>query len=99
MGTCQPREPMSLPFRAAAPRRDTEGGSPVGRRLGVAAKTAIASRRRGNGVHTPQARLRSGPCDVLVVGTVPGFVPDGERVAQAFHAFLPDVVALGVPPE
>ena len=48
---------------------------------------------------TPQARLRLGSCDVLLLGTVPGFVPDGERVAQAFAAFLPDCVALGVPPE
>lgn len=50
-------------------------------------------------MQTPQVRLRLGACDVLVVGTVPGFVPDGERVTQAFHAFLPDAVALGVPPE
>jgi hypothetical protein len=50
-------------------------------------------------VPTPQARLRLGDCDLLLVGTVPGFAPDGERVEQAFHAFLPDCVALGVPPE
>lgn len=48
---------------------------------------------------TPQARVRLGTCDVLVVGTVPGFSPDGERVEQAFHAFLPEAVALGVPDE
>lgn len=48
---------------------------------------------------TPQARLRIGDCDVLLVGTVPGFVPDGARVTQAFLAFHPDAVALGVPPE
>ena len=50
-------------------------------------------------MQTPQVRLRLGSCDVLLVGTVPGFLPDGERVAQAFHAFLPEAVALGVPPE
>lgn len=33
------------------------------------------------------------------MGTVPGFAPDGERVEQAFAAFLPDCVALGVPRE
>lgn len=50
-------------------------------------------------MRTPQARLRLGRCDLLVVGTVPGFAPDGGRVEQAFQAFLPDGVALGVPPE
>jgi len=50
-------------------------------------------------VATRQARLRIGECDVLLLGNVPGFGPDGERVEQAFHAFLPDCVALGVPPE
>jgi hypothetical protein len=50
-------------------------------------------------VPTPQAGLRLGASDLLLVGTVPGFVADGERVAQAFHAFMPGAVALGVPPE
>lgn len=50
-------------------------------------------------MRTPQARLRLEGCDVLALGTVPGFSPDGERVEQAFHAFLPDCVALGVPTE
>jgi hypothetical protein len=50
-------------------------------------------------MRTPQARFRLGGCDVLAVGTVPGFAPDGERVEQAFQAFLPDCVALGVPAE
>jgi hypothetical protein len=50
-------------------------------------------------MRTPQARLRIGACEVLFVGTVPGFVPDGERVEQAFAAFLPDCLALGVPAE
>lgn len=54
---------------------------------------------RGHGVATPQARLRLGPCDVLLLGTVPGYVPDAARVEQAFQAFLPDAIALGVPPE
>jgi hypothetical protein len=34
-----------------------------------------------------------------LVGTIPGFSADGERVEQAFQAFLPDCVAMGVPPE
>ena len=50
-------------------------------------------------MRTPQARLRIGGCDLLALGTIPGFGPDGERVEQAFQAFLPDCVALGVPPE
>ncbi|HJQ93889.1 MAG TPA: hypothetical protein VJ874_06355 [Candidatus Thermoplasmatota archaeon] len=50
-------------------------------------------------MRTPQARLGIGGCEVLLVGTVPGFAPDGERVEQAFGAFLPDCVALGVPAE
>ncbi len=50
-------------------------------------------------MQTPQARFRLGDCDVLALGTVPGFMPDGERVEQAFQAFLPDCVALGVPAE
>jgi hypothetical protein len=48
---------------------------------------------------TPQTRIRLGRCDVLLLGTIPGFVPDGARVSQAFDAFHPDAVALGVPPE
>ncbi|MHB1262683.1 MAG: hypothetical protein ACYC2H_13330 [Thermoplasmatota archaeon] len=50
-------------------------------------------------MRTPQARFRLASCDVLALGTVPGFAPDGERVEQAFQAFLPDCVALGVPAE
>lgn len=50
-------------------------------------------------MQTPQARLTVGGCDLLLLGTVPGFASDGDRVAQAFAAFLPDAVALGVPPE
>ncbi|MEA3165749.1 MAG: hypothetical protein QOJ26_615 [Thermoplasmata archaeon] len=50
-------------------------------------------------MRTPQARLQIDGCDFLVLGTVPGFSPDGERVEQAFQAFLPDCVALGVPRE
>ena len=50
-------------------------------------------------MRTPQARLAIGGCEVLLVGTVPGFAPDADRVEQAFAAFLPDCVALGVPAE
>ncbi len=48
---------------------------------------------------TPQARLSVAGHDVLILGTIAGFVPDGERVRQAYDAFHPSVVALGVPPE
>ncbi len=47
----------------------------------------------------PEARIRIGDCDVLVVGTIAGFVPDAERVAVAFSTHAPDRVALGIPPE
>lgn len=50
-------------------------------------------------VGTPQARLRVAGHDVLVLGTIAGFVPDAERVRQAYDAFRPQVLALGVPPE
>jgi hypothetical protein len=50
-------------------------------------------------VRTPQTRLQLKEADLLLLGTVPGFGPDGDRVAQAFAAFAPDCVALGVPPE
>lgn len=48
---------------------------------------------------TPQARLKVAGHDVLLLGTIAGFVPDAERVRQAYDAFRPAVVALGVPPE
>lgn len=48
---------------------------------------------------TPQARLKVAGHDVLLLGTIAGFVPDAERVRQAYDAFRPEVVALGVPPE
>lgn len=47
----------------------------------------------------PEARMRLGECDVLLLGTIAGFVPDGERVAAAFESYRPDRVALGIPPE
>lgn len=50
-------------------------------------------------VATPQARLQRHGQDLLLLGTVAGFVPDGERVRQAYEAFHPTTVALGVPPE
>ncbi len=34
-----------------------------------------------------------------ILGTIPGFVPDGEAVTAALDALRPNVVALGVPPE
>jgi hypothetical protein len=50
-------------------------------------------------VPAPEARLRIGGCDVLLLGTIAGFVPDGARVGAAFATFSPDRVALGIPAE
>lgn len=47
----------------------------------------------------PQARLTIAGHDVLLLGTVAGYVPDGDRVRQAYDAFRPQTVALGVPAE
>lgn len=47
----------------------------------------------------PEARLRVAGADVHLLGTIAGFVPDGERVRGAFAADRPEGVALGVPPE
>lgn len=47
----------------------------------------------------PDAKIRLGHCDLLVVGTIAGFVPDAERVDAAFTRHNPDRVALGVPQE
>lgn len=48
---------------------------------------------------TPQARLKVAGHDVLLLGTIAGFVPDAERVRQAYDAFRPATVALGIPAE
>lgn len=45
----------------------------------------------------PQELLRINDCDVLLVGTIPGFVPDADRVATAVRDHQPDAIALGVP--
>lgn len=47
----------------------------------------------------PEARLQLGGCDLHLLGTIQGFVPEGERIRAAFAAARPDLVALGVPPE
>ncbi len=47
----------------------------------------------------PESRQRIGDCEVFILGTVAGFVPDGERVRTAFESWRPDAVALGVPDE
>lgn len=47
----------------------------------------------------PEARLRLGACDVLLVGTIAGYAPDAARVRAAFESHRPDRVALGIPPE
>ncbi len=43
--------------------------------------------------------VRVGSCSILLVGTIPGFVPDGDRVQSAYDKHQPDAVALGIPPE
>lgn len=48
---------------------------------------------------TPQARVQVAGHDVLMLGTIAGFVPDAARVQQAYEAFRPATLALGVPPE
>jgi len=47
----------------------------------------------------PEAHATIKGCDVLLLGTVAGFLPDADRVRAAFEAHRPDAVALGVPPE
>lgn len=48
---------------------------------------------------TPQARVHLHGNDLLILGTVAGFVADAERVRQAYDAFRPTTLALGIPPE
>ena len=47
----------------------------------------------------PDAQLEIGACRLHLLGTIPGFVPEGDRIQAAFSAARPDLVALGVPPE
>lgn len=47
----------------------------------------------------PDESVRIGACDVRVLGTIAGFVPDAARVEEAYAAFQPETLALGVPPE
>lgn len=47
----------------------------------------------------PDATLRVGKTTVHVLGTIPGFVPDGRRVEEAAARHAPACIALGVPPE
>lgn len=47
----------------------------------------------------PEARTRIGDCEIFLLGTVAGFVPDGARVRAAFESFRPDALALGIPEE
>ncbi|HUR62243.1 MAG TPA: hypothetical protein VM286_07775 [Candidatus Thermoplasmatota archaeon] len=44
-----------------------------------------------------EARVRVGPCEVLLLGTIAGFVPDADRVRAALAGHKPDVLGLGVP--
>jgi hypothetical protein len=50
-------------------------------------------------VPSAEARLTLDGCDLLLVGTIAGFLPDAERVRAAFDAHRPDRLGLGVPPE
>ncbi len=47
----------------------------------------------------PEEVLQLGSCRLLLMGTIPGFVPDGDRVANAIKSHGSDIIALGVPPE
>lgn len=48
---------------------------------------------------TPQAVRQVDGCRLHLVGTIAGFVPDGDAVRAALTAEDADVVALGIPPE
>ncbi len=47
----------------------------------------------------PQELFHVDGCDVLLVGTIPGFVPEADRVRTAVRDHQPEAIALGVPPE
>ncbi len=47
----------------------------------------------------PQASLRLGNCEITLLGTITGFVPDAARVTSAIESAKPSLIALGVPPE
>lgn len=47
----------------------------------------------------PVARLTLEGCDVLVLGTIAGYVPDAQRVNDAVRQHQPQAIALGVPQE
>lgn len=49
-------------------------------------------------VEAPATRIRIGACEVHLLGTIAGFVPEATRVQAAF-AVGPEAVALGVPQE
>lgn len=61
----------------------------------------------GRRVHAPvpgrrsveEATLRIGDHDITLLGSIPGFVPDGAAVHAAMARLQPKLVALGVPPE
>ncbi|MGB1586908.1 MAG: hypothetical protein ACPHID_07685 [Thermoplasmatota archaeon] len=46
-----------------------------------------------------EERLRLGDCDLHLIGSIPGFVPDGARVQTALDEGHIQCVALGIPPE
>ena len=63
------------------------------------------ARANGKGLEPPSSglgvehHLRLHDCDVHLLGTIPGFVPDGARVQAALDTGAVACVALGVPPE
>lgn len=56
-------------------------------------------RRACRDVAAPLETVSIGKCTVMVLGTVPGYGPDGERITEAAASFGPDAIALGVPEE
>lgn len=47
----------------------------------------------------PQTTIRIDGCDVVLLGTIPGYVPDADRVRAAIQDHQPDAIAVGIPPE
>lgn len=53
----------------------------------------------GGPVPAPEAHLDLATCHLTLLGTVPGFAPDGDRVHDAVVRDDPAAVALGIPQE
>lgn len=48
-------------------------------------------------MNSTEQTVTVGACSIHLVGTIPGFVPDGARVAAAITAARPTLIALGIP--